>query len=160
LVTVAVGVFVFVCVGTLVDVWVGSILCSRVGVGSKRKENRENGVVVAWAVVIARRVTAMVGSGVADSSLPVTGMTMGLGASPPNIFAARAIAVLFMFEKDRSCVARAWISRAVGGLGLNPATTNTIHIMVIQRPMSTIAWRGVDKSFSFDFNVTGLASGA
>lgn len=94
-------------VGTGVEVGAGpSGRDSRVAVGLKRKPNNENGVDVVWTVDTARSVTAMVGVGL-EPSLPVTGITIGLGIISPIILAARATAVLFILPYDRSWVLRA-----------------------------------------------------
>ena len=89
---------------------------------------------------------ATVGVGVPP---PVTGMRMGpvgLGSRSASMPFARATAVLFILEKDRSCVLRALRSIAVGGVGFRPATKNTVHAMPAHRTSATKAWRGV-KSF-------------
>lgn len=96
-----------VLVGTGVEVGVGpSGRVSRVAVGLNRKPNNEKGVDVFWTVDTTRSVTAMVGVG-PDPSLPVTGITIGLGIISPMILAARATAVLFMLPNDTSWVLRA-----------------------------------------------------
>ncbi|HEX5840340.1 MAG TPA: hypothetical protein VFY26_21050 [Anaerolineales bacterium] len=94
-------------VGTGVEVGAGpSGRDSRVAVGLNRKPNNDNGVGVVWTVDTARSVTATIGVGL-DPSLPVTGITIGLGIISPMILAARATAVLFMLPYDRSWVLRA-----------------------------------------------------
>jgi hypothetical protein len=94
-------------VGAAVEVGVGpSGRVSRVAVGLNRKPSSENGVEVLSTVDTARSVTATVGVG-PDPSLPVTGITIGLGIMSPMIFPARATAVLFMLPYDRSWVLRA-----------------------------------------------------
>ena len=79
---------------------------SRVAVGLNRKPRSENGVDVLSTVDTARSVTTTVGVGL-DPSLPVTGITIGLGIISPMILPARATAVLFMLPYDRSWVLRA-----------------------------------------------------
>lgn len=79
---------------------------SRVAVGLNRKPSSENGVDVLSTVDTARSVTTTVGVGL-DPSLPVTGITIGLGTISPMILPARATAVLFMLPYDRSWVVRA-----------------------------------------------------
>ena len=94
-------------VGAAVEVGVGpSGRVSRVAVGLNRKPSSENGVDVLSTVDTARSVTTTVGVG-PDPSLPVTGITIGLGIISPMILAARATAVLFILPYDRSWVLRA-----------------------------------------------------
>lgn len=94
-------------VGAAVEVDVGpSGRGSRVAVGLNRKPSSENGVDVLSTVDTARSVTTTVGVGL-DPSLPVTGITIGLGTISPMILPARATAVLFMLPYDRSWVVRA-----------------------------------------------------
>lgn len=103
----SVDVGIGVKVGTGVEVGAGpSGRDSRVAVGLNRKPSSENGVDVFWTVDTARSVTATVGVGL-DPSLPVTGITIGLGIISPMILAARATAVLFILPYDRSWVLRA-----------------------------------------------------
>ena len=85
-------------------------------------------------VTIGLNVTSATGPGVAVS-FPVTGIRIGLaglGTKFATICLARATAVLFISTRDRSCVLRAFKSMAVGGVGSNPAMTNTIQDMPAQ----------------------------
>ena len=150
------GVLVFVIVGgtsvnvglkVRVGVGVGlgeSFRRSRVWVGWKMNEKMEEGVFDSDPDETTRSVTAIVGDekgmGV---EFPVTGMTMGLGIISATISKARAAAVLFMLAKDWSSVLRDCRSRAVGGAGLNPATTKTIQTMPRQIPSAASACRGM-----------------
>ena len=117
---------------------------SRVGVGWKKNENREKGVVSVIAET-TRRVTAIVGEVTGMGvEFPVTGMTMGLGIMSETISNARAAAVLFMLAKDKfSSVLRDWMSSTVGGAGLKLATTKIIQNIPRQIPSAENACSGM-----------------
>jgi hypothetical protein len=53
-----------------------------------------------------------------------------------TIWTASAAAVLFRLTRETSAVLRILISMAVGGFGLNPAITTTIHAMPVQRKIA------------------------
>jgi hypothetical protein len=76
---------------------------------------------------------------------------MEVGTNSATICTASAAAVLFMLTKDTSCVLRNCISIAVGGFGLNPAITKTIHAMPPHKNNAAKACNGTANSLSLIF---------